>query len=116
QKELMRVFPSLFGLRVFEIHPGGTAAGYPSDDYSHGLHIHLVTHLWMDAAKVQAISRRCGWGNADVHLGDDATRTAAYMAKYLQKMGRERPPSLKRWRLWSAFGAKRGFDYTRVSD
>ncbi|MEO7931541.1 MAG: hypothetical protein ABIT76_00135 [Chthoniobacterales bacterium] len=89
-------WPKLCGLRVFEMHK------------SHGLHVHLVTNQWIDVNAARVLAAQAGWGR--IHVMQMPVERAAYLGKYLSK---ERPPCLKRWRLWAGFG---DWDWTRVKD
>ena len=89
-------FLNLCGLRVFEMHE------------FHGLHVHLVTNRFLDVNKARLLAEQAGWGR--IHVKRIPIEHAGYLAKYLSK---ERPPCLKRWRLWAGFG---NWDWTRVKD
>ena len=54
------------------------------------------------------MAKRAGWGR--IHVMRIPNERAGYLAKYLSK---ERPPCLKRWRLWAGFGE---WAWTRVKD
>ena len=90
---IRRALPRFCGVRVFELHPGG-----------HGLHVHIVTNGHFRVEVIRKALRRTGWGRIHVkHLKKDRARAlAGYVAKYVSKG--VRPPCLKGWRLWSAFG------------
>ena len=94
---LLRRWPNLQGLRVFELHK------------DHGLHVHLLTNQFIDVSEARLLGERAGWGR--IHVKRVATDQAGYLAKYLSK---ERPECLKRWRLWAGFGA--GWEWTKVKD
>lgn len=94
---LLRRWPNLQGLRVFELHK------------SHGLHVHLLTNQFIDVNEARELAERAGWGR--IHVKRVTTERAGYLAKYLSK---ERPECLKRWRLWAGFGA--GWEWTKVKD
>ncbi|MDX2080460.1 MAG: hypothetical protein SFU53_06715 [Terrimicrobiaceae bacterium] len=85
---MKREWPELCGLRVFEMHK------------THGLHVHLLTNRYIRVERARELAIKAGWGR--VHVCNAKPGAAAYLAKYLSK---EREPCLKRWRLWSAFGA-----------
>ena len=89
-------WPKLAGLRVFELHE------------FHGLHVHLITNRWIEVNIARQLAKQAGWGR--IHVMRIPTDRAGYLAKYLSK---ERPPCLKRWRLWAGFGE---WDWTRVKD
>lgn len=93
---LRRRWPSLCGLRVFELHE------------SHGLHVHLVTNRWIDVNEARRLAAQAGWGR--IHAMRIPVERAVYLAKYLSK---ERPECFKQWRLWAGFGE---WDWTRVKD
>ena len=94
---LLRAWPNLQGLRVFELHQ------------EHGLHVHLLTNQFIDVNRARDLAEQAGWGR--VHVTRIPKEHAGYLAKYLSK---ERPECLKRWRLWAGFGA--GWEWTRVKD
>src|SRR6184192_1541319 len=94
---LVRTWPELQGLRVFELHQ------------EHGLHVHLVTNQFIDVNRARELAMKAGWGR--IHVARMPSEHAGYLAKYLSK---ERPECLKRWRLWAGFGA--GWEWTKVKD
>lgn len=94
---LLRRWPNLQGLRVFELHR------------EHGLHVHLLTNQFIDVNEARELAERAGWGR--VHVKRVATEHAGYLGKYLSK---ERPECLRRWRLWAGFGAE--WEWTKVKD
>jgi hypothetical protein len=94
---LLRTWPKLQGLRVFELHQ------------EHGLHVHLVTNRFIDVNRARELATRAGWGR--IHVAQMPSEHAGYLAKYLSK---ERPECLYRWRLWAGFG--KGWEWTKVKD
>lgn len=94
---LLRTWPDLQGLRVFELHE------------EHGLHVHLVTNQFIDVNRARELATQAGWGR--IHVTRMASEHAGYLAKYLSK---ERPECLHRWRLWAGFG--KGWEWTKVKD
>jgi hypothetical protein len=94
---LLRTWPALQGLRVFELHE------------EHGLHVHLVTNQFIDVDRARVLAERAGWGR--IHVVRMPSEHAGYLGKYLSK---ERPQCLHRWRLWAGFG--KHWDWTRVKD
>jgi hypothetical protein len=94
---LLRTWPDLQGLRVFELHQ------------EHGLHVHLATNQFIDVNCARELAMKAGWGR--IHVVRMPTEHAGYLAKYLSK---ERPECLYRWRLWAGFG--KGWEWTRVKD
>jgi hypothetical protein len=94
---LMRRWPNLQGLRVFEMHK------------DHGLHVHLITNQFIDVNCARELAHQAGWGR--IHVARMPSEHAGYLAKYLSK---ERPECLRRWRLWAGFGA--GWQPTKVQD
>jgi hypothetical protein len=94
---LVRTWPELQGLRVFELHE------------EHGLHVHLVTNQFIDVNRARELANQAGWGR--IHVARMASEYVGYLAKYLSK---ERPECLYRWRLWAGFGA--GWEWTKVKD
>src|SRR5439155_27132486 len=75
---LLREWPNLQGLRVFELHPGG-----------HGLHVHLITNQFIDVNRARELATQAGWGR--IHVRPMPSEHSGYLAKYLSK---ERPPCL----------------------
>lgn len=94
---LLRTWPELQGLRVFELHE------------AHGLHVHLITNEFIDVNRARELATQAGWGR--IHVTRMPSEHAGYLAKYLSK---ERPECLHRWRLWAGFG--KGWEWTRVKD
>jgi hypothetical protein len=94
---LLRRWPQLQGLRVFELHK------------EHGLHVHLLTNQFIDVNEARKVAVQANWGR--IHVTRVPSEHAGYLAKYLSK---ERPGCLKRWRLWAGFGA--GWEWTKVKD
>lgn len=94
---ILRKWPNLQGLRVFELHE------------EHGLHVHLLTNQFIDVNSARELAQQAGWGR--IHVRRAAIEQTGYLAKYLSK---ERPECLKRWRLWAGFGA--GWEWTKVKD
>ena len=94
---LLREWPNLQGLRVFELHQ------------EHGLHVHLVTNQFIDVNRARELATQAGWGR--IHVAPMQSEHSGYLAKYLSK---ERPECLFRWRLWAGFG--KGWEWTRVKD
>ncbi len=94
---LLRTWPDLQGLRVFELHE------------EHGLHVHLATNQFIDVNRARELALQSGWGR--IHVTRMPCEHAAYLAKYLSK---ERPACLHRWRLWAGFG--KSWEWTKVKD
>jgi hypothetical protein len=94
---LLRTWPNLQGLRVFELHQ------------EHGLHVHLLTNQFIEVNQARQLALQAGWGR--IHVRRAASEQAGYIAKYLSK---ERPDCLKGWRLWAGFGG--GWEWTKVKD
>ena len=94
---LLREWPKLQGLRVFELHQ------------EHGLHVHLVTNQFIDVNRARKLAAQAGWGR--IHVTPMSSEHSRYLAKYLSK---ERPECLFRWRLWAGFG--KGWEWTKVKD
>ncbi len=94
---LLRTWPKLQGLRVFELHR------------EHGLHVHLLTNQFIDVNQARQLAEQARWGR--IHVARIPSAHAGYLAKYLSK---ERPECLKRWRLWAGFGAS--WEWTKVKD
>ena len=94
---LLRNWPDLQGVRVFELHE------------EHGLHVHLMTNQFIDVNRARELAMRAGWGR--IHVTRMPSEHVGYLAKYLSK---ERPECLYRWRLWAGFG--KDWEWTRVKD
>jgi hypothetical protein len=94
---LLRAWPMLQGVRVFELHE------------EHGLHVHLVTNSFIDVNHARVLAEKAGWGR--IHVKRIPAGRVGYLAKYLSK---ERPECLKRWRLWAGFG--KSWEWTKVND
>ena len=94
---LLRTWPELQGLRVFELHE------------EHGLHVHLITNRFVDVNRARGLATQAGWGR--IHVARMPSDHAGYLAKYLSK---DRPECLYRWQLWAGFG--KGWEWTKVKD
>ncbi|MEY2486179.1 MAG: hypothetical protein QOH39_1827 [Verrucomicrobiota bacterium] len=94
---LLRAWPMLQGVRVFELHE------------EHGLHVHLVTNSFIDVNRARLLAEKAGWGR--IHVRRIPAERVGYLAKYLSK---DRPECLKRWRLWAGFG--QSWEWTKVKD
>jgi len=94
---LLRQWPNLQGLRIFELHQ------------EHGLHVHLVTNQFIDVNRARELATQAGWGR--IHVTPMPSEHSAYLATYLSK---ERPECLYRWRLWAGFG--KGWEWSKVND
>ena len=89
-------WPNLRGLRVFELQRSGR------------VHVHFLTHVWLDARDVRALAEQAGWGRTN------ATQIAEEAAgPYMTKEFRRRAPSMKGWRIWDGFGK---WTWTKVVD
>jgi hypothetical protein len=71
---LLRQWPNLQGLRVFELHQ------------EHGLHVHLITNQFIDVNRARELATQAGWGR--IHVMAMPSAHSGYLAKYLSK---ERP-------------------------
>jgi hypothetical protein len=100
----MKRYLNFFGIRVFELHPGGKL-----DPGGHGLHIHVVTSCFLQINQVRALWKLFGGGR--VHVKPIPASRCGYLAKYLTKSGRS--SCFKGARMWAAFG---GCDHTKVKD
>jgi len=87
---------SFYGLRVFELHPGG-----------HGVHVHVLTDKYFPVQVLRPIAQRFGFGRVNV-IKDVPVE---YGAKYLTKA--DRPGCFRGRRLWAAFG---GIDSCKVKN
>jgi hypothetical protein len=96
---LLRSFPLVSGLRVFEMHPGDDG------EHSHGLHIHCVVDERLPVDIVRIIAKRSGFGRIHVRKIKES-KHALYLSKYLHKQ--DRVEALAGCRLWAAFGRVKG--------
>jgi hypothetical protein len=96
---LLRCFPLVSGLRVFEMHPG------EDGEHSHGLHIHFVVDQRLPIDIVRIIAARASFGRIHVKKIKEK-KHALYLSKYLQKQ--ERDEALASCRLWAVFGNLKG--------
>lgn len=98
-----------YGLRVFELHPGG-----------HGLHVHVATSDIFDIREIIPICKRLGWGKVFVcEWDDDIEQAGRYMSKYLTKQVQMwQGMGLKGVRWWASFGkcGNKPIDHVRVKD
>jgi hypothetical protein len=94
---LLREWPNVQGLRVFELHQ------------EHGLHVHLVTNRFIDVNRARELATEAGWGR--IHVTLMPSEHAGYLSKYLSK---QRAECLQHWRLWAGFG--KGWQWTKVND
>lgn len=103
---LQRRLPAWSGVRVYEVHPGKWG------EFSHGLHVHVVTNARFEVDTVRGVAEACGWGRVHVVRQKYSMREvlAHYLAKYLSK---KRPFALKGWRLWACFNMP---DRVRLGD
>ena len=97
---LLRSFPDVSGLRVFELHPG------VDREHSHGLHIHFVVNQRLPIDIMRIIASRAGFGRIHVKKIKEK-KHALYLSKYLQKQDRDE--ALVSCRLWAAFGNLNGY-------
>lgn len=91
---LRRYQPQWCGVRVFELHPGKYGI------YSHGLHVHLVSHCFFSDRLMKNLCEANGWGHFD-RRKIFSREAAFYVGKYLSK---KRPGALHGMRLVSCFG------------
>ena len=94
---IRKKWPGVCGLRAFELHE------------EHGLHVHVVTDKRIDVNECRKLAKQAGWGR--IHVERIPRARASYLAKYLSK---ERPPALKKWRLWAGFG--KDWEWSKVSN
>lgn len=93
---LLRQYPGLQGLRVFELHE------------ECGLHVHVATNRFLDAQKIRELAARAGWGRVHVQ------RRSPHFIRYIGKtLSRTRAECLRNWKLWAPFGK---WTSTRVKD
>jgi len=64
---LLREWPSVQGLRVFELHPSG-----------HGLHVHLITNQFIDVNRGRELAIRAGWGRIASYTAKDGPQGRGY--------------------------------------
>ena len=116
---IKRFFPGLGGVRVFEWHPW-RACVVEKDGaltpMSHGIHIHLITNMFLPVDGVRILSDDC-FGRIHVIRCNDITvpeKLSGYLSKYLRKyMGHNCPKILKHARLWANWGS---WDGTKVRE
>jgi len=87
---------TIYGLRVFELHPGG-----------HGLHIHALFNRRISIHAVRRRAEEYGFWWIDVRkvtakTAEGDVLLSEYLSKYLAKSAR--PPELKGRRIWAAIG------------
>lgn len=92
---LTNSYPSMSGIRVFEMHPGGR------DGLSHGLHIHLVTDTFLPVDVMRIMWHHFAGAKSRLHVKPISKDSAHYIGKYLSK---DRVEALKGTRLWQAIG------------
>lgn len=102
-RRLREANPEWSGVRVYEFHPGRWG------EFSHGLHVHLVSCRFFSDRLMHAIVKNSPWGRwqRDELVNQHA---AFYIGKYLNK---KRPGALHGMRLQACFGLD---DYTRLRD
>src|SRR5207248_10363067 len=61
---LLREWPNLQGLRVFELHE------------EHGLHVHVVTNQFIDVNRARELAIQAGWGR--IHVTPMPSEHAGY--------------------------------------
>lgn len=89
------------GVRVYELHPGRWK------EFSHGLHVHLVSHVFFSDRVMQRLCKHYGFGRWErKHIFDH--QAAYYIGKYLND---KRPGALRGMRLQSCFGP---YNWTRL--
>ena len=64
---LLRRWPKLQGLRVFELHR------------EHGLHVHLLTNQFIDVNEARRLALQANWGR--IHVTRVSSEHAGYLAK-----------------------------------
>ena len=94
---LLGAFPTISGIRVFELHPGRDIGN--GEILSHGLHVHAVVNERLPVEIVRSIAQRYGFGRVNVKC--HPRERAMYLSKYLAK---DRPECFKGMRLWAPFG------------
>jgi len=94
---LRRRLPNWRGVRVYEVHPGRW------NEYSHGLHVHVVCNCFHDVNVIRNVAKSARWGR--VHVTRVRPGSEMYVGKYI---GKKRPEALKGWRLQATFGMKKG--------
>lgn len=107
-KRIKRRFPTIGGVRVTEWHPGKIRVVINGEEerLSHGVHIHLITNLWLPVAVVRQLANDI-FGRINVKFCDDLSeprKLATYLSKYLKKEMRDRTLLLKGARLWANWG------------
>ncbi len=93
-KQVRRYESKWSGVRVFELHPGRW------NQFSHGLHIHVVSHVFFSDRVMLGLCKAYGLGRFERKRIKDK-EAAYYIGKYLDK---KRPGAFKGMRLQSSFG------------
>jgi hypothetical protein len=70
---LLRTWPELQGVRVFELHE------------EHGLHVHLATNRFIDVNIVRELAGKACWGR--IHVMPMPAEHVEYSGKYLPPRG-----------------------------
>jgi hypothetical protein len=70
---LLRTWPNLQGLRVFELHQ------------EHGLHVHLLTNQFIEVNQARELALQAGWGR--IHVRRAASEQAGYMQNISRRSG-----------------------------
>jgi len=92
---LRRACPAWAGTRVHELFPGRW------DEFSHGVHTHVLSNTALSRKKARLIAYQAGWGRVSCKPVDYTAGAVGYCCKYL---GKRRPSVLKGWRLAVPFG------------
>jgi len=95
---LVKCFPYMSGIRVFEMHPG-RQKGPDGERLSHGLHVHMIVNDFLAVDIVRKLATEAGFGR--VHAVKIAQDHAGYVAKYLCK---SRDECFRGRRLWAPIG------------
>lgn len=93
QRRLIKCFPLVSGLRVFEMHKTHW------DGYCHGLHVHALFNIFLPVNIVRRLFEDLGGGR--INVKKVAQGTGLYLAKYL---GKDRADCLAGKRLWACVG------------
>lgn len=113
-KRLLRRYPDLGGVRVYELHPGWREG---QEGRSHGIHVHVITDQYLDVTRVRETAIGL-FGRIHVVEAKDLSepeRLAGYLAKYVTKAFDDRDGCMRHMRLWQAFGTLKPA-YTKVKD
>jgi len=92
---LVRTWPQLQGLRVFELHE------------EHGLHVHLVTNQFIDVNRARAAGNASGMGSNSRHEHEERARRISCKVSFKRAVGMSVSVATL-GRIWSRLGMDEG--------